>query len=146
MNEYDTQAEKFLADCGLRFQARQYGVAGKCPSWCEDAKHQHGDQYRITLHRTGQLQPGRPRTLHFDFWNSVKDVQDGKTDVRPYDVLACISGDTNVADTFADFCGDMGLDDDSRKAEGVWKRCRTFSRRLQRFFAPDELTALSEIQ
>jgi len=83
--------------------------------------------------------------LSFDFWNSQKDMQEGKAPTA-YDVLACISGDVNCPDTFEDFCGEYGYDLDSRKAFATFKRCATFAERLQAFFTEEEREALAEIQ
>jgi hypothetical protein len=135
-NEYDKQPADFLVKFGLKFRAVQH--ADRCPPFC-DGKHVHGDRYRVTISRKG----GR---VSFDFWNSLKDVQDGKTELRPYDVLACISGDVNCPETFEDFCSEYGYEEDSRKAEQMWRRCAAFGRRLRAFFSEEEIKELQEIR
>jgi len=87
----------------------------------------------------------RAPRLVFDFWASSKDHADGVHTVRAYDILSCISSDAFCPDTFADFCAELGYDEDSRKAEKTFKACSSFARRIQKFFTEEELTALSEI-
>lgn len=138
MSDYEAQANKFLADYGFTFRAAYQG--GKCPLWC-DGGCCHGDQYRVTLKRTGDAR----KSVSFDFWNSLNDSQQGKTP-SAYDVLACISSDYYTPDTFEDFCSNYGYDEDSRKAEQSFKAADKFARKLRAFFTEAEATALSEIQ
>lgn len=63
-----------------------------------------------------------------------------------YDVLSCISGDAHCPDTFAEFCGEFGYDEDSIKATQLFNRCSAFAKRLQAFFTPAELEQLAEIR
>ncbi len=138
-DEYDKQADTFLTSHSLHFRAVRR--ADKCPPYCDEGGgHLHGERYRITISRKGD---GR---VSFDFWNSRHDVENGETTVKPYCVLACISSDTYTPDTLEEFCGELGYDKDSRKAEQVWKRCAAFAKKLRRFFDEEELTALAEIQ
>ena len=137
--DYEAQAQAFLDQFGLRFRAVQHG--DRCPPWCgEDEKGCcHGDRYRVTISREGS---GR---LSFDFWNSVKDVQDGK-EPTAYDVLACISGDIYTPEDFAEFCSEYGYDPDSRRAYQMFKRCDRFGKRLREFFDDEQREALGLIQ
>lgn len=63
-----------------------------------------------------------------------------------YEVLACISGDANVPDTFEEFCSEYGYESDSIKALQTFRRCSAFAKRLKSFFTAAELEQLSEIQ
>lgn len=147
--EYDAQAETFLTKHGLTFRAAFKG--DRCPPW-DDDKHVHGDRYRVTIAR-GKGAPDRvyhngepgPRSVSFDFWNSLNDMQKGN---RPtaYDVLSCISGDVNCPDTFEGFCSEYGYDSDSRKGYELYQRVKRQSEKLGAFFAADEITDLQEIQ
>jgi hypothetical protein len=138
-SEYQVQAQKFLDQFGLKFRATFRG--DRCPPWCGEDGHGciHGDRYRVTISRkTG----GR---VSFDFWNSQKDMQEGKSPTA-CDALACISSDATCPDNFEDFCAEYGYETDSRKAETLFRRVSKFAARLQAFFTSDELEALAEIQ
>ena len=142
MSEYEKQAEKFLADHGLKFRAVQHG--GRCPHEREtrpfcDGKCIHSDRYRVTISRKGG---GR---ISFDFWNSFNDMRSGK-EPTTYDVLAHISGDIYCPDKFTEFCSEYGYEEDSRKAHSTFVRCEKFSQRLRAFFSEEEQEALGEIQ
>lgn len=137
-NEYDAQAETFLAKHGLLFKsrlaARQYA-----PPWNDDTSAPHGWQYRVTI-------TGEGRKLAFDFWASIADREAGNRAVRAYDALACISSDVYCPEDFAEFCREYGYDEDSRSALATFKRCAKFAKQLRDFFTPEELEALQEIQ
>ena len=83
--------------------------------------------------------------LTFDFWSSIADAQAGIKTVSAYSVLACISGDANCPDNFADFLAEYGYEQDSIKALQTFRRCSSFAKRLQSFFTAGELEQLAEI-
>lgn len=142
--EYDIQAEKFLSANGIKFSFVEH--AGTCPPYC-DGKCIHGSRHVVTLSKKRGSNGSAPVRMSFDFWNSHSDISATPIKrLRPYDVLACISSDVYCADDFEDWCGDLGYDSDSRKAEATWDRCHTFKLKLVRFFTEAELNQLSEIQ
>lgn len=158
MNEYHEQAEKFLTANGIKFRATLSD--SKPPPWSsEPGSHPsgelHGHHYRVTLSRSKPSyrlyeeiaeQPKPLYRLTFDFWGSIADAEAGKTDIQPYDVLACISGDVSTPDTFEDFCSEFGYDTDSIKAKQMFTRCSNFASRLRAFFTEAEQQQLQEIQ
>jgi hypothetical protein len=170
-NSYTQQAETFLSDASITFTVVLIG--SDCPKFCEDARkgkdmdkvnvfprksHIHGKHYRVTFERTNGT------SLVVEFWNSYAD-EDSKDKYkhphrwngkRPapdkrgnnwnptaYDVLACLT--KSDPRTFEEFCGDMGLDTDSRRAEETWRAVMDEWVRVQRFFSADELGKLQEI-
>lgn len=156
-NEYTEQAKAFLAKHAIKFRARLSD--SKVAPWGDDApasrwgtanalqtdaiqKVRH--HYRVTLSRatTPVVMPSR---LTFDFWGSIADAKKGRKTVTPYDVLACISGDVNCPETFADFCGEFGYEQDSIKSLQLFRRCAAFGKRLRAFFTPEERGDLAEI-
>lgn len=130
--EYDTQAESFLTDNGLKLRIT---LSDSKPAPWSPAGH----HYRVTLSA-----PGRKRVT-FDFWDSLAAEQAGTTP-SPYSILACLSGEVTTPDTFEDYCDTFGENPDSLKARQTWKRCHSFAQRLRAFFTPAELDQLSEIQ
>ena len=135
--DYDKQATDFLEKYTIRFTARP--GTDKAPPWAELGKA-HGKQWRIRL--SGQTSDGL-RAVTFPFWNSINAKEEPPS---AYTVLACISSDVNCPETFADFCSGYGYDEDSRKAEQTFKRCRALAEKLQAFFTEQEKTDLQEIQ
>lgn len=63
---------------------------------------------------------------------------------RAYDVLTCIP--KSDPGTFEDFCSEYGYDNDSRKAEDIWRGCCAEWDKARRFFTPSEIEQLQEIQ
>lgn len=131
-SEYETQAQRVAREMGLTVKAAYKG--DKCPQWC-DGKHQHGDRYRVTL-----FNGASHRSLSFDFWNSLMDVQRGD---RPsyYDILSCVSSEatspTDPDEVVAEF-GEM------KPSQAI--RIAKWAAKLQAFFTEAEIDALSEIR
>lgn len=160
MTEYDAQAKAFLDKFNIEFRATIY------PSDMQEAAPWSGGEdcglrYRVTISRTGT-----PSTVSFDYWGSINDreiIEKNKPKPRvaqgscprrlvreahpsAYDVLSCVGSDINCSDSFMEFCGDFGYDEDSRRAYAAFERCSKFARELRDFFTPDEITELAEIQ
>ena len=135
--DYQKQGENFLTASALKFRATRT-EANRCPIW-DDGKCVHGDEYQITISRGGTS--GR---LGFRYWNSLNDVQNGKTPTA-YDVLSCVASDSHTPETFADFCDEYGYDQDSRTAEKTFKAADKLGRRIRAFFTEVELEQLQEI-
>lgn len=145
--DYQKQAEDFLSKFGIKFRAT---LSDSKPAQWEPAGH----HYRVTLSRDGDKlieklyrnrNCGFSNRLTFDFWGSKADMDKGQREITAYDVLACISGDAYTPETFEDFCGEYGYQEDSIKALQTFKRADRFAKRLREFFTADELEALQEI-
>jgi sRNA-binding regulator protein Hfq len=61
-----------------------------------------------------------------------------------YDILACLT--KHDPGTFENFCSEFGYDEDSRKAEKIYKAVKEEYTNLCTLFTDDELNLLSEIQ
>jgi hypothetical protein len=151
-SEYDERAEGFLSRFNLTLKTAHKG--DRCPPW-DDDKHIHGDRYRVTIRRGKCQHDSRsmfpvictcdcPKSIGFDFWNSLNDVQT-RRGLTAYSVLAALSSDAHCPDDFEDFCSEYGYEQDSRKAFSTFKRASRFSDQIKAFFTEDELEALSEI-
>jgi len=58
----------------------------------------------------------------------------------------CILSDANSGrDDFHDFCGNFGYDEDSRRAEAIWKACVETAAKIYSSFTTDELNTLEEL-
>jgi len=170
--EYDQQAQDFLQKHDLTLKVTPYpDDMQEPPEWADGEKlistqigsFVCGLKYRITIYRNKD----KSKKLTFDFWGSIKDretlglrkylggpVYAGPKQLRAereafpsaYDVLACISGDLYCPNSFEDFCGEYGYDSDSRKAEKIFNLSHAFSKKMVRFFSPEEVEELSEIR
>lgn len=146
---YQKQAREFLEKFGITFSIEPVPHPVP-PGWHEPGKP-YGVQYSVKLAGrawvSGEgITPKDRAPIVFDFWGSVNDKQLQLTP-GPYDVLACLSGDINTPETFAEFCDEYGYDTDSRKTLAMWEGCHELAVKLRRFFATnEEREALSEIQ
>lgn len=83
--------------------------------------------YRVTLRK------GR-RQLSTDFFTG----SGWRKEPGAADVLSCLCSDAYAGEqTFEDFCSDMGMDQDSRKAERIWRACKAIAPKLRRFLGED---------
>ena len=137
MTTYEKQAEQFLNRFGLQMTIKL--GKPKLPPW-HGPGEPCGNHYRIAL-----VQSSNNKRLHFDFWGSQRDREENRAP-SAYGVLACISGDTAVGETFEEFCQSSGYSTDSIKHYALFKRCSAFSKKLNEFFTKQECEALSEIQ
>jgi hypothetical protein len=49
-------------------------------------------------------------------------------------VLSCVTSDARSGElSFHEFCQEFGEDEDSRKAEKMWKACRRLTPKVKRF-------------
>ena len=135
--DYDKQATDFLEKYHVAFLASP--CTNAAPAWAEPGKA-HGRKWTIRLVGT---MGGEIRAVTFPFWNSINAAGE---EPSAYAVLACISRDVHCPEAFKDFCSDYGYDEDSRKAEATFKRCRALAVKLQEFFTEQEQTDLQEIQ
>ena len=132
MDEYNKQAQAFLDTFGVKLKVDMRN--DKCPPWNHTGGCQHGDHYRVTLRKADK------RSLSFDFWGSIVDMQNHK-DPTAYAVLTCLGIDVQAPtdpDEVAEEFGDM------KPSEAI--AIAKFARRLQRFFSEEEVQELSEIQ
>jgi len=83
--------------------------------------------YRVTLRYSG-------RRLTIDWWqgNGIRTEPDAAS------VISALVSDAHAgADTFEDFCSELGYDTDSRKAERVWRSCQRLNRQLRQLLGAD---------
>jgi len=132
MNEYDKQAKDFLKATGTEFKAKflKYGshFVGETDK---------RDIYEITLKRG-------TREFKFKFGQSLSNSDgNGGNPPKPYDVLAGLT--CYDPDTFKEFCYSYGYDEDSRKAEKVYKAvCEEYDN-LKMLYSDEEIEMLQEI-
>jgi hypothetical protein len=107
--------EQFIQENGIRLTFR---AASDNPNM-ESSRDM--DHYRVTLHHAG-----RRMTLTFS-----KGVGHHGADPEVAEVLDCLISDSWSADEdFAEFCSNMGFDEDSRKALRIYKACVSIRERL----------------
>lgn len=71
------------------------------------------------------------RTASFDYWASIAEPYvENRNGLK--DALNCLGSDAlSGDDTFEGFCGNFGYDQDSRKAEKIYKACvKTYNKLL----------------
>lgn len=110
------QMTDLCAEMGVTLTARHMGRKVDADKWEHDA-------WKVTLRFQG-------RQLTTDFRSGTGH---GGKEPSPADVLASLILDADCGDrSFEDFCGDLGYDPDSRKAERIWKACKRTAPKVRR--------------
>jgi hypothetical protein len=98
----------------------------------QDEWQQQATGYSVTLHYKG-------RQYTTDFWMGSAHTSEPDAE----GVLECLLSDSHAADySFEEFCGEMGYDTDSRKAERIWKQCAKVRENMERLLGDDFETFL----
>lgn len=113
--------DKLCADLGIVC----HSIESEAPAtgeWLPGSRHFH-----VTLTRKVGRQV-------FRFTISFSQGPAHTKPLTPADALQCLVGDCHVGEqSFEEFCSDMGLDTDSRKAEATHKACQSIAPRLRAF-------------
>ena len=89
------------------------------PPWGNDAGTMRS--WSVTLRRDSA-------EVTVDFFTGLGIESEPQVD----DVVSCLIADRDSGmDSFGDFCEDMGLDEDSRKARAAWRQCRVNGRKVE---------------
>lgn len=115
-----------------------------------ETSYRQGIGHRVSANLNGlraeaeQAGAGAPKYLDMVF----KGRETIKTYVKApsaASVLYCLLSDASLgAELFADFCADLGYDEDSRKALAIYEECQKIAAKL-RMFTPGEREKLAEL-
>ena len=128
MNEYEKQAQDFLASTGTELTVEYEGYRKYFPNDKEKRA-----VFEFTLRRAGKEYIGT-------FGQSIAAGDKMPSD---YDILACLD---YWEGEFEDFCAEYGYSDDSIQALATYDAVIKQSDGLQELFTFDELEKLGEIQ
>lgn len=100
------------------------------PNMESDRKHLM-DHWIVTL----VYEPGIRKTMPVHF--SMGMAHQGK-EPRTEEVLSCLLSDASCAqEDFAEWCSNLGYDEDSRKAERTYFACRDIATKLEAFLGSE---------
>lgn len=148
--QYNEQAETFLKECGVLYEARK-AVPQLSPDWAQDGKH--GIHWSITLAKLAtplidEMRGHIETKCTFSFWDSIANKEKaehsaiGSRKPRAYDVLASLY---TPVESFEDFCAEFGYSEDSRTAERIYNEILALNKKLAKVFTPEQLEAMQEI-
>jgi len=95
--------------------------------------HEGARHYKVTLRRNG-----RRATVYYSMGPAHTHGPE-LANVMECLVLDAVSGNQ----TFAEFCAELGFDEDSRMAERTWKACGRIGEKLAQLFSYEEVHALT---
>lgn len=124
---YQKQANDFAQKTGTRLTILS-----------NEFKSMWNEKQSRTVFKCKLTRKGKQYTFEFG-----QSIQAGSEEPTQYDILACLT--KNDPGSFEDFCGDYGYNDDSKKAEKIYKAvCKEFAA-VDRLFS-DVMEELQEIQ
>ena len=101
--------DEWATTSGVRVTSKKVATRPNMGEWNRAASH-----WRVTVSLAG-----RRMTVYYSQGSAHTAPP------RPADVLCCLQLDASGADqAFESWCGDCGLDADSRKAYSTWEACR----------------------
>jgi hypothetical protein len=152
LNEYEQHANETIAQMGINFKS-EFDSHGRHFPDDKDTR----DIWICTFTREGK----KPLVIRFgqsiinsggapkggQVWGRGLDatgmLERKRRAPRAYDVLACIQ--KYPVDSFSDFCSCFGYDEDSIKARDLYIAVGEEAAKVARFFSPEELTIIQEI-
>ena len=103
------------------------------------ANEQNWNNHKITILHNG-------KKTSFDFWGSIQNPEI-TTDEENIFALYCFISDSEAASkSFSDFCSEFGYDEDSRRAEKIYKSCEKSLEKFNRVFSCDLYDLINELQ
>jgi hypothetical protein len=107
------------------FNGKQYIVTGKHTG---EVSGFPNDERDIYPHNVFLISVKREAIVRrFNYYGSSHDHDKGKTELTEQDLMFCFRCFIEDAEegnkTFEEFCGDLGYDKDSRRAEKIYKAC-----------------------
>lgn len=163
MNQYDeikNAVDVYLAEAGIGFSVTHVGLSTNSDKW------QH-DSWRVTFnggravsesfdYRTGTGLRAKPsaavaqhlRNKHGRFAERSAEWIDARKPVKPRaaDVLQCLVNDAAAATmTFNAWCNEYGYDNDSRKAESIYRECQAAHDKLRKIFTVQQIAHIGEL-
>jgi hypothetical protein len=127
---YDEQANAFLSKHNIIIQLKKGGNKKPCSWEC-------GDSYSVKI-------KGNGKTMIFDFHDSIHNQREGLSP-SSYEILSTIAAESYCPDNVDDFAADYGITKPS-EAIRLFKFCKAFSTKIQKFFTENQLEELLEIQ
>lgn len=134
MVSYEHNANVVLARMNVSFSFKL--MEPKCPIWRDSKEHSQGNHYLVTFSRN-------KKRINFHYHGSTNDKRLGKNPTT-YDVIACLTKYDPI--NFRIFCSTFGYDDDSIKANEIYKGVVAEWKKVSKFFSQDELDELREIE
>ena len=115
-------------------------TGSKKADWGNDAP-ENWNHHNVTVTNTET-----ENEIEFDFWASI-----AKPELESeYDILNAfycfISDAISGTYTFEEFCSEFGYDEDSRRAEKIWKECKKSYGKLISIFDGDIYDLVNELQ
>jgi hypothetical protein len=147
------QIQNILAGAGVTFSAKYLTETTKPATG--DAKPWQCDEWAVTFKgtkpatATHHAQPGEVFTTRYFMgpghrskpktkWDAAKPVAP-----TPADVLYSLTLDATAAhESFADWCGNFGYEEDSRQAFKMYEECCATAKELRRIFTREQLDAI----
>lgn len=128
--------EKNYSHDAIKF-AKKHGIKLAIIGDPEYKKHFADDTQERYVFKCRLSRAGRSYTFAFG-----QSINAGAEEPKMYDVLACLQK-YDVGD-FHNFCSEFGYDEDSRKAERIYKAVLREYNAMERIFGPDLLEEMAE--
>lgn len=108
--------------------------------WDADEKNNNYHNHIISVIYKGHK-------LSFDFWGSIMNPEIKNDQENAFSFYCFLSDSLSSSESFKDFCSNFGYNEDSRKAEKIYKLCKKSLKKYEKLFnGVDLCDLLNEIQ
>lgn len=132
MNEYEKQANDFLAETETKLEVKESAIQSE-PLWVNKGE-KYGIKYDVKLENAkGQYV--------FNFWGSIHNKEQSN-EPTAYDVIACLT--TNEVGTVWNFINEFGYEA-NEKTQKIYQAVKAEYKGLKRIFTDEDFEKLAEI-
>ena len=105
-----------------------------------------GDKKNPSYHNHSVKVTHNKKSFSFDFWGSIMNPEISNDQENVFAFYCALSDGISAKDSFENFCGEFGYDEDSRTAERIYKACEKTLKKVERVFSCDLYDLINEIQ
>ena len=105
-----------------------------------------GDKKNPNYHNNLVKVTHNKKSFSFDFWGSIMNPEISNDQENVFAFYCALSDGISAKDSFENFCGEFGYDEDSRTAERIYKACEKTLKKVERVFSCDLYDLINEIQ
>lgn len=105
----------------------------------EGVRFPNADDKDQTVHNEFKITVSKSARASFKYYMSQADYERGIIEMENRDMIYALMSFVDDAISgemeFHEFCGEFGYDEDSRRAEKVWKACQKSNEKAKRLFS-----------
>ena len=112
-------------------------LGNKASQWSDKNNQNYNNHVVKVIHNK--------KSFSFEFWGSMMNPEISNDQENVFAFYCALSDGISSRDSFENFCGEFGYDEDSRTAERIYKACEKTLKKVERVFSCDLYDLINEI-